>query len=65
MDVGAGQRVVVAQEGGVLDPVQQHVGNGQHVGELLLLHRAEAGLERGLVLGAFDVMLSHVADGAG
>ena len=64
-DVGAGQRVVVAQEGRVLDPVQQHVGDGEHVGELLLLHRAQGGLHRRLVLGPLHVMLAHVADRAG
>ena len=34
-------------------------------GQLLLLHRAQAGLHRLLVLGRLDVALAHVADGAG
>ena len=64
-DVGPGQGVVVAHEAGVLDAVQQHVGDAEHVRELLLLHGAQAGLQGLLVLRAFHVAFAHVADGAG
>ena len=64
-DVGPGQGVVVAQERGFLDAVEQHVGHRQHVRELLFLHRAQAGLHLRLVPGALDGVLAHVADGAG
>lgn len=40
-DVGPGQRVVVADEGGVVDAVEEHVGDAEHVGELLFLGGAE------------------------
>ena len=43
-DVGPGQRVVVADEARVLDAVQQHVGDAEHVRQLLLLHRPQGGL---------------------
>ena len=33
--VGAGQGVVVAHKAGIFHAVQQHVGNAQHVGQLL------------------------------
>ena len=39
-DVGPRQGVVVTHEAGVLDAVQQHVGDAQHVRQLLLLHGA-------------------------
>ena len=64
-DVGPGQGVVVADEAGVLDAVQQHVGDAEHVRELLLLHGAQGLLHRLLVLGLLHVALAHVADGAG
>ena len=41
-DVGPRQRVVVAHEARVLDAVQQHVGDAEHVRKLLLLHRAQS-----------------------
>ena len=40
-DVGPRQRVVVAHEARVLDAVQQHVGDAQHVRQLLLLDGAQ------------------------
>ena len=40
-DIGPRQRVVVAHEAGVLDAVQQHVGDAEHVRKLLLLDRAQ------------------------
>ncbi len=43
-DVGPGQGVVVAHEAGVLDAVEQQVGDAEHMRELLLLHRAQASL---------------------
>ena len=36
-DVGPGEGVVVADEAGVLNAVQQHVGDAEHVGKLLFL----------------------------
>ena len=44
-DIGPRQGVVVAHEAGVFDAVQQHVGDAEHVRQLLLLHRAQAGLQ--------------------
>ena len=64
-DVGARQRIVMTEEGRVLDAVQQHVRDGEHVGKRLLLHGAERCLHPGLVLGPLHVALAHVADGAG
>ena len=60
-----GQRVVVAHEARVLDAVQQHVGDAEHVRKLLLLHRAQGALHLLALLGRADVVLLHVADGAG
>jgi hypothetical protein len=60
-DVGPGQGVVVAHEARILDAVQQHVGDAEHVRQLLLLHRAEARLQGCLVLRALHVALAHVA----
>ena len=64
-DVGPRQRVVVAHEARVLDAVQQHVGDAEHVRKLLLLDRAQGGLHLRLVLGPLHVALAHVIDGAG
>ncbi len=64
-DIGPGQGVVVADEAGVLDAVQQHVGDAEHVRQLLLFHGPQAGLQALLVLSLFHVVLAHVADRAG
>ena len=48
-DVGAGERVVVPDEAGVLNAVQQHVGDAEHVGELLLFDGAQGRLHGLLV----------------
>ena len=64
-DVGPGQGVVVADEAGVLDAVQQHVGDAEHVRQLLLLDGAQGLLHALLVLDRLHVALAHVADGAG
>ena len=64
-DVRARQRVVVAHEARVLDAVQQHVGDAQHVRKLLLLDGAQARLHLGLVLRPLHIALAHVVDGAG
>ena len=64
-DVGPGQGVVVADEGGIVDAVQQHVGHAQHVRQLLLLDGAQPAC---MVCSSFDVLhvaLAHVPDGAG
>ena len=52
-DIGPGQRVVVADEGRVVDAVKQHVGDAEHVRELLLLGGAQDLLHLLLVLGVF------------
>ena len=55
----------MADEGGVVDAVQQHVGHAEHVRELLFLAGAQ-GLLHLLFIGWFlHVALAHVADGAG
>ena len=63
--VGAGQGVVVAHEAWILDAVQQHVGHAQHVGKLLLLHRAQRRLHPPLVAGPLHVAFAHVAQRTG
>ena len=55
----------MAHEAGVLHPVQQHVGHGQHVGQGLFLDRAQAALHGRFVLGSFDIAVAHVAHGTG
>ena len=52
-DVGPGQRVVVAHEARVLDAVQQHVGDAEHVGQRLLLHCAQGACIRASSSGRF------------
>ncbi len=64
-DIGAGQGVVVADEARVLDAVQQHVGDAEHVRELFLLHRAERRLHGLLILGPLHVAPAHVAQRTG
>ena len=64
-DVGPRQRVVVAHEARVLDAVQQHVGDAEHVGKLLLLDRAQGGLHLLLVFRPLHIALAHVIDSAG
>ena len=49
----------------VLDAVQQHVGDAEHVRQLLLLDGAQGLLHLLLVLDLLHVALAHVADGAG
>ena len=63
--VGAGEGVVVVDEAGVFDAVEEHVGSAEHVGQLLFLDCVEAGLEVGFVLCEIDVVLAHMADGGG
>ena len=55
----------MAHEARILDAVQQHVGDAEHVRKLLLLHRAQGLLHLLLVLDRLHVALAHVADGAG
>jgi len=64
-DIGPGQRVVVAHEAGVLYAMQQHVGDAEHVRQLLLLHRMQRDLHVDLVFDPLHIMLAHVANGAG
>ena len=65
-DVGPRQRVVVADEARILDAVQQHVGDAEHVRKLLLLDCAQ-GLpaSSALVFDVLHVTLAHVANGTG
>ena len=64
-DVGPGEGVVAADEAGVLNAVEQHVGDAEHVGKLLFLDSLEGLLHGQLVFDALNVALAHVADGAG
>ena len=64
-DVGPGQGVVVADEAGIVDAVQQHVGDAEHVRELLFLAGAQGLLHLLFVGWLLHVALAHVADGAG
>jgi len=64
-DVGPRQRVVAADEAGVFNAMQQHVGDAEHVRQLLLFDPMER-LLHGLFIGhPLDVALAHVTDGAG
>ena len=60
----AGQRVVVADVGGHVDAVQQHVGHAQQVRQVLLLDAGEAVLD-GALVGLGLGLLAQVLDGAG
>ena len=64
-DIGPRQGVVVAHEARVFDAVQQHVGDAEHVGKLLLFDGAERGLHGLFVLGPPDMALAHVPQGTG
>ena len=64
-DVRTCERVVMTKEGRVLDAVQQHVRDREHVGKRLLLHCSERSLHPGLVLRTLYIALAHVPDGAG
>jgi len=64
-DVGAGERIVVAHERRVVDAVQQHVGDAQHVRKLFLFHSAQRSLHAPLVLRGLHVTATHVAQRAG
>ena len=61
----AGQRVVVADVGGHIDAVQDHVGGAQHVRQRLLLDAVDALLQELLVVRRFHLLLADVFDGAG
>lgn len=63
-DVGAGEGVVVADEAGVFDAVEQHIGDAEHVRELLFLDGSQGGLHPLLVGDFFDVAVAHMAEGA-
>ena len=64
-DVGAGQGVVVTHKAGVLNAMEQHISDAEHVRELLLFHGPQGLLHDLLVFHGLDVALLHVADGAG
>ena len=63
--VGAGQSVVVADVGGRVDAVQDHVGDGQHVRQGLFLDATNGLDQRLFVFLGFDVVRALVVDGAG
>ena len=64
-DVGPGQRVVMTHKAGVFDPMQQHVGDAQHVRELLLFDGPQPFLHCGFLLRFLDVAVTHMADRTG
>ena len=64
-DVRPRQRVVVAHEAGILNAVQEHIGDTEHVRQLLLLDGAQRFLHVLLILYFFHVALAHVAKSAG
>ena len=64
-DIGAGQGVVMADEGWVVDAVEKHIRDAEHVRELLFLSGAQALLHLLFVLRGLHVAFAHVADGAG
>ena len=63
-DVGPGEGVVVADEGGIVDAVEQHVGDAEHVRKLLLFGCAQALLHLLLVVRAFHIALAYMTEGA-
>src|SRR4051812_30491846 len=64
-DVWTGERVVVSNEAGILDPMQEHVGRAEHVRQRLLLDRSERLLQAPLIVRRLHVVLPHVPYGAG
>ena len=54
----------MAHEAGILNAVQQHIGDAEHVRELLLFDGTQGFLHVLLVLDLFYVALAHVAHGA-
>ena len=63
--IGPGQGVVTPHEAGILDAMQQHVGDAQHVGNGLLLDQPQGGLHRLLIGECLHITLAHVANRAG
>ena len=63
-DIRAGQGVIVADEGGIIDTMEEHVGDAEHVGELFLLRSTEALLHPLLIVGCLHVALAHMSYGA-
>ena len=55
----------MTHETGILNAVQKHVGDAEHVRQLLLLDGAQCLLHALLILNLFHIALAHVADGAG
>ena len=55
----------MAHEAGILNAVQQHVGDAEHVRQLLFLDGAQGFLHPLLVFHLFHVTIAHVANGAG
>jgi hypothetical protein len=64
-DVRSRQCVVVTDEGRIVDVVEQHVGNAEHVRQLLFLRSAERLLHLLLVGRRLHVPFAHMADGTG
>ena len=55
----------MSHEARILDAVQQHVGDAEHVGKLLLLNGAQRCLHDLLVLGPLHIAFAHVAQRTG
>lgn len=64
-DIGPGQGIVVTDEGGVVDAVQQHVRHTEHVRELLFLAGAQGLLHLLFVDRFLHIAVAHVANGTG
>src|SRR5690348_7868977 len=64
-DVGAGKRIVMANETRILDAMQEHVGYAEHVRKLLLFAGAERLLHDLLVLGSLHIAVTHVPERTG
>ena len=50
---------------GIFNPMQEHVGDAQHVGQLLFLHRPQACLHRLFIGNRFHRVITHVPNRTG
>ena len=64
-DIGPGKGVIMAHKRGIVNAVEQHIGNTEHVRELFLLCCAQGLLHLLLIFGLLHIALAHVPDGAG
>ena len=63
--IGPRQSVVMTHETRILNAVQQHVCDTEHVGKVLLLYGAQRHLHGLFILGPLDIALAHVPQGTG